>query len=113
MWPSTEPNRGRPDALDHPGARGDDDRRRDRAPDLTLEVAADVLAEHGIGAAPVVDDDGQLVGLLRDEDLLVSEARLHVPTIDRDPRREVHAAGLMRPLRRGAEEGRRRRPSAR
>ena len=49
-------------------------------PDLTLAEAADVLAEHGIGAAPVVDASGQVVGLLRDEDLLSTEARLHVPT---------------------------------
>lgn len=50
-------------------------------PDQTVEAAADVLAEHHIGAAPVVADDGTLVGLLRDEDLIVSEARLHVPTV--------------------------------
>lgn len=50
-------------------------------PDQTVEAAADVLAEHHIGAAPVVADDGSLVGLLRDEDLIVSEARLHVPTV--------------------------------
>ncbi|HEX4776554.1 MAG TPA: CBS domain-containing protein [Acidimicrobiia bacterium] len=49
--------------------------------DQTVEQAADVLAQHGIGAMPVVDDDGALVGLLRDEDLIVSEARLHVPTV--------------------------------
>lgn len=49
-------------------------------PHQTLSEAADVLARHRIGAAPVVDEHGQLVGLLRDEDLLVSEARLHVPT---------------------------------
>ena len=49
-------------------------------PDLTLAEAADVLAERGIGAAPVVDDSGQVVGLLRDEDLLSGEARLHIPT---------------------------------
>ncbi|MGZ4677651.1 MAG: CBS domain-containing protein [Acidimicrobiia bacterium] len=48
--------------------------------DQTLAEAADVLAEHGIGAAPVVDETGAVVGLLRDEDLLTSEARLHVPT---------------------------------
>src|SRR4051794_23816091 len=48
--------------------------------ELTLAEAADVLAEHGIGAAPVVDATGQVVGLLRDEDLLSSESRLHVPT---------------------------------
>ena len=29
---------------------------------------------------PVVDADGTFVGLLRDEDLIVSEARVHVPT---------------------------------
>jgi CBS domain-containing protein len=49
-------------------------------PDQSLAEAADVLAEHAIGAAPVVDDAGKLVGLLRDEDLLVTEARLHLPT---------------------------------
>src|SRR5713226_9699228 len=48
-------------------------------PDQTFEEAADLLAEKGIGAAPVVDSD-RLVGLLRDEDLIVSEANLHVPT---------------------------------
>jgi CBS domain-containing protein len=46
----------------------------------TLSEAADVLSEHGFGAAPVVDDTGVVVGLLRDEDLLATEARLHIPT---------------------------------
>jgi CBS domain-containing protein len=50
-------------------------------PDQSVEEAADVLADKQIGAAPVVDDQGVLVGLLRDEDLIVSEARLHVPTV--------------------------------
>lgn len=50
-------------------------------PDQSLAEAADVLAEHGIGAAPVVDDSGALVGLLRNEDLLISESRLHLPTV--------------------------------
>ncbi len=49
-------------------------------PDQTLAEAADVLSERAIGAAPVVDDTGTIVGLLRDEDLLISEARLHLPT---------------------------------
>ncbi len=48
--------------------------------DQTLAEAADVLADRGIGAAPVVDDAGAVIGLLRDEDLLSTEARLHVPT---------------------------------
>jgi CBS domain-containing protein len=50
-------------------------------PDQPVQEAADVLAGKAIGAAPVVDDDGKLIGLLRDEDLIVSEARLHVPTV--------------------------------
>jgi CBS domain-containing protein len=49
--------------------------------DQTVEQAADLLADRAIGAMPVVDADGALVGLLRDEDLIVSEARLHVPTV--------------------------------
>jgi len=50
------------------------------AAEQSLAEAADVLADRGIGAAPVLDADGRVVGLLRDEDLLSTEARLHVPT---------------------------------
>ena len=50
-------------------------------PAQPVAEAADVLAGKQIGAAPVVEADGKLVGLLRDEDLIVSEARLHVPTV--------------------------------
>jgi CBS domain-containing protein len=49
-------------------------------PDQSVQEAADVLAAKQIGAAPVVEE-GKVVGLLRDEDLIVSEARLHVPTV--------------------------------
>jgi CBS domain-containing protein len=49
-------------------------------PDQKFEDVADLLAEHKIGAAPVVDGAGLVVGLLRDEDLIVSEGNLHVPT---------------------------------
>ncbi len=45
----------------------------------SISAAADAMAEHRVGAMPVVDDT-RLVGLLSDEDLIVSEARLHVPT---------------------------------
>ena len=49
-------------------------------PDDTVERAADVLAEKNVGSLPVVDDEGKLVGILRDDDLIASEARVHVPT---------------------------------
>ncbi|MEZ5171050.1 MAG: CBS domain-containing protein [Acidimicrobiia bacterium] len=48
-------------------------------PDQSVAEAADVLAGRAIGAAPVVDG-GRYVGLLSDDDLIVSEARLHLPT---------------------------------
>ena len=49
-------------------------------PDDKVEHAADVLAEKNVGSLPVVDDDGKLLGILRDDDLIASEARVHVPT---------------------------------
>lgn len=50
------------------------------SPDMSIADAADRMAEHKFGALPVVDENGMIVGLLRDEDLIVSEARVHVPT---------------------------------
>jgi CBS domain-containing protein len=49
-------------------------------PEQPVNEAADLLAEHRFGAMPVVDGEGHMLGLLRDEDLIVSEARVHVPT---------------------------------
>ena len=50
------------------------------SPEQSVAEAADLLSERGIGAAPVVDESGKVVGLLRDEDLLLTEAHLHVTT---------------------------------
>src|SRR5438128_5916947 len=49
-------------------------------PDDKVEAAADLLAEKGVGSLPVVDGGGKLLGILRDDDLIASEARVHVPT---------------------------------
>src|SRR3954467_11930340 len=51
------------------------------APDDTVERAARAMAERSVGGAPVVDGDGTLVGMLRDDDLIVTDARLHMPTV--------------------------------
>src|SRR6478752_1565128 len=45
-----------------------------------VEAAADTLAEKGVGSLPVIDSDGRLLGIFRDDDLIASEARVHVPT---------------------------------
>jgi CBS domain-containing protein len=49
-------------------------------PDDKVERAADLLSEKNVGSLPVVDDEGELAGILRDDDLIASEARVHVPT---------------------------------
>ncbi len=49
-------------------------------PEATVPDAADRFAEHGYHALPVVGADGALLGLLTDEDLVATEARVHVPT---------------------------------
>ena len=76
-----------------PVSERDDDRRRHAAarPDGRRRRPT-CSPGRSIGAAPVVDDDGKVVGLLRDEDLIVSEARLHVPTVITLPRRRLRAA---------------------
>lgn len=42
-------------------------------PDATLEQVARLMLEHQIGAIPVVAPDGQLIGLIREEDFLIQE----------------------------------------
>ena len=49
-------------------------------PDMSIIEVASVLADGSIGAVPVVNDADEFVGLLRDEDLLLREAGIHVPT---------------------------------
>lgn len=51
------------------------------SPHASVEESVSRLVEGGISGAPVVDDVGRLVGLLDDSDLVLSEARLHGPTM--------------------------------
>ncbi len=50
-------------------------------PTDTVEAAAEALSGRGLGGAPVVDDDGVVIGLLEDDDLIVQDTRLHFPTV--------------------------------
>lgn len=51
------------------------------APDDTVEVAMRALVDRGVDAAPVVDADRRVVGLLSTGDLIVAEGQVHVPTV--------------------------------
>jgi CBS domain-containing protein len=50
-------------------------------PTDSVETAARALSERRLGGAPVIDDDGMVVGLLEDDDLIVQDTRLHFPTV--------------------------------
>ena len=48
--------------------------------DLPVEKLAGVLWSHRINGVPVVDDDGQLIGVVTESDLVDQTKRFHVPT---------------------------------
>ena len=50
-------------------------------PDDTVDAATQRLLERDVDGAPVVDDDGRVVGELGVDDLLVQETQLHYPTV--------------------------------
>jgi CBS domain-containing protein len=49
-------------------------------PTTTIEDLARILMEHQISGTPVVDD-GKLVGIVTENDLISKNSRLHIPTI--------------------------------
>jgi CBS domain-containing protein len=50
-------------------------------PDDEVEAAMHSLLDRNIDAAPVVDADGKVVGMLSNGDLIVQDSELHFPTI--------------------------------
>ena len=50
-------------------------------PDLDFASAAKILLDNHINGAPVVDDDGRLVGILCQSDLVAQQKKLPVPTL--------------------------------
>jgi CBS domain-containing protein len=51
------------------------------SPDDDARTAIDLLAKTELGAIPVVDDDGKVIGIVSESDLVISdeEADLHLP----------------------------------
>jgi len=52
-------------------------------PGTTIEEFARMLTEHKISGAPIVDDNGDLMGIVTENDLISQNKRLHIPTIMR------------------------------
>lgn len=48
-------------------------------PDTTVRELADILAEKKISGVPVVDEQGAVIGMVSEADLIVQDAELHFP----------------------------------
>jgi len=49
--------------------------------DTTIEELARILMRHQISGTPVVDEQGNLKGIVTENDLISKNSRLHIPTI--------------------------------
>jgi CBS domain-containing protein len=52
-------------------------------PDSTIEDLARILIKHQISGTPVVDGNGNLIGIVTENDLIGKNKKLHIPTIVR------------------------------
>jgi len=50
-------------------------------PETTLRELADILAARKINGLPVIDDDGTVVGVVCESDLVDQNRPLHIPTV--------------------------------
>ncbi|NCO66511.1 MAG: hypothetical protein COW32_11190 [Candidatus Aquicultor secundus] len=48
--------------------------------DTPVKEATEVLVKRNIGGAPVVDDEGGLIGIVSESDLIMQDVRFHFPT---------------------------------
>lgn len=48
---------------------------------VSVKKAAEIFTEKGIGGAPVVDDEGRIVGMVSSTDLIMRDVRLRYPTV--------------------------------
>jgi CBS domain-containing protein len=49
--------------------------------ETSVQELARLLAEHAISGAPVVDDNGALLGVVTENDLIDQSKKLHIPTV--------------------------------
>lgn len=49
--------------------------------DTEIKALAKLFVEHNVNAMPVVDDDGSLIGIVTQTDLVEQDKPLHIPTV--------------------------------
>ena len=52
-------------------------------PETSVEEVGRLFIEKDLSGAPVVDDEGRLIGIVTENDLISQEKRFHIPTIIR------------------------------
>ena len=50
-------------------------------PETSIEKLASLLVKHQISGVPVVDEKGELYGIVTENDLISQNKRLHIPTV--------------------------------
>lgn len=50
------------------------------SPEMSVKEAAQFLLEKGVGGAPVINEEGKLVGIVSESDLIMEEVKLQFPT---------------------------------
>jgi CBS-domain-containing membrane protein len=49
--------------------------------ETTIRELAELFARHRISSAPVVDDNGTMIGIVTETDLIEQDKSLHIPTV--------------------------------
>ena len=49
--------------------------------ETSLKELANILYKHHINGVPVVDDNGSLIGIICESDLIRKDKKLHIPTV--------------------------------
>ncbi|MGW8272114.1 MAG: CBS domain-containing protein [Thermodesulfovibrionales bacterium] len=51
------------------------------SPNTTVEEIGRLFIEKGVSGAPVVDEEGMLLGIVTENDLIAQNSKFHIPTI--------------------------------
>ncbi|CAG0981056.1 CBS domain-containing protein [Geobacter sp.] len=49
--------------------------------ETTIRELAELFTKHRVGSVPVVDDNGNLIGIVTESDLIEQDKSLHIPTV--------------------------------